>query len=108
MSSKLYIGNLSHSTTKDTLWNLFSQAGTVVSVDLITDRLSGRSKGYAFIAMSNVAEGERAIDMFNNMNLDDSEIRVSFAHRREDRDRISSRYNGQPLRYYKQDRKKPA
>jgi RNA recognition motif-containing protein len=84
MNSKLYIGNLSYSTTEEALWNLFSQAGTVVSVDLITDRLSTRSKGYAFIVMSNAAEAERSIDMFNGMSLDDREISVSLAHRRED------------------------
>jgi len=104
MNAKLYIGNLSYSTTEEALWNLFSQAGTVVSVDLITDRLGGRSKGYAFIVMSTAAEGERAIDMFNDLSLDDREIRVSFAHRREDS--ISSRDNNQSLRPSEQVRKK--
>ena len=84
MNSKLYVGNLSYSTTEDALWKLFSQSGTVVSVDLIKDRLSGQSKGYAFVVMSNPAEAEKAVEIFNGLNMDGSEIRVvSFAQRRE-------------------------
>lgn len=108
MNSKLYVGNLSYSTTEEALQTLFSQAGTVVSVDLIMDRLSGRSKGYAFIVMSNSFEGERSIDMFNAMSLDNREIRVSFVHRRDDRQSLSSRETGQSLRPYKQGRNKQA
>jgi RNA recognition motif-containing protein len=68
---------MSSSTTEDTLFNLFSKAGNVVSVDLIKDRVSGRSKGFAFIVMSNLAEAEKAIELFNVFNLDGSQIRVS-------------------------------
>jgi RNA recognition motif-containing protein len=56
MNSKLYIGNLSYSTTEDELRTLFSQAGAVTSVALIKDRETGRSKGFAFVEMGNQAE----------------------------------------------------
>ena len=101
MNSKLYVGNLSYSTTEDALFNLFSKAGTVVSVDLIQDRVSGRSKGYAFVLMSNPAEAQKAIEMFDGLSLDDSKIRVSSARRREDRGGISNRDNGQSFRSIK-------
>ena len=95
MSSKLYVGNLSYSTTEDALINLFSKAGTVVSVDLIKDRVSGRSKGYAFVLMSTPAEAQKAIDMYDGLSLDDSQISVSSARQREDRVGINNRDNGQ-------------
>ena len=83
MNYKLYVGNLPYSTREDALWKLFSQSGTVVSIDLIKDRLSGQSKGYAFIIMSSLLEAEKAIEMLNGLRLDDNEIRVSYARRRE-------------------------
>jgi len=83
MSYKLYAGNLPYSIGDDALWKLFSQSGTVVSVELIKDRLTKRSKGYAFIVMSNLLEAEKAVEMFNGLRLDTNEIRVSFARRPE-------------------------
>jgi RNA recognition motif-containing protein len=85
MESKLYVGNLSYSTTEEDLRNLFSQAGTVSSVALIKDRDSGQSKGFAFVEMSNQAEMEKAISMFNGHNMGDRELRVSIARPREER-----------------------
>jgi RNA recognition motif-containing protein len=83
MNSKLYVGNLSNTTTEDTLLNLFSQPGTVFSVDLIRDPLDKRSKGYAFILMSNQAAAYKAIEMLDGNNLDNTQISVSFAKRSE-------------------------
>jgi RNA recognition motif-containing protein len=85
MESKLYVGNLSYSTTEDELRNLFSQAGTVSSVALIKDRDTGQSKGFAFVEMSNQVEAEKAISMFNGQSLGQRELRVSLARPREDR-----------------------
>ena len=65
MNSKLLIRNLAYSTTEDELLTLFTLAGTVISVDIMRDRVSGRSQGYGFIQMSNLAEAERAVEMFN-------------------------------------------
>ena len=83
MGSKLYVGNLSDTTSEEALSKLFSQSGTVVSVDLIRDRLDNRSKGFAFVVMSNKAEAYKAIEMLDGNNLDNAQIRVSFAKQSE-------------------------
>jgi RNA recognition motif-containing protein len=98
MESKLYVGNLSFSTTEDDLQNLFLQAGTVVSVALIKDRDSGRSKGFAFVEMSNQAEAQKAIGMFNGHSLSDRELRVSIAQPREERGGFKDRGSGHTRR----------
>lgn len=85
METKLYVGNLSYSSTEDDLRTLFAQAGSVESVDLIKDRDSGRSKGFAFVVMANQAELEKAIQMFNGHNLDQRELTVNIARPREER-----------------------
>ncbi len=85
MESKLYVGNLSYSTTEDDLRNLFAQAGTVASVALIKDRDSGQSKGFAFVEMSTQVEAEKAISMFNGHMMAERELKVSMARPREDR-----------------------
>src|SRR5512138_2688077 len=85
MESKLYVGNLSYSTTEDDLRSLFSQAGTVASVALIKDRDSGQSKGFAFVEMSSQNEAQKAITMFNGFNVGNRELKVSMARPREER-----------------------
>ena len=76
MNSKLYIRNLSYLTTENDLRALFGQSGTVVWVDIIKDRVTGRSRGYGFIQMSDPVEAENAVDLFNGWSLDNSELRV--------------------------------
>ena len=85
MESKLYVGNLSYSTTEDDLRTLFAEAGTVASVALIKDRDTGQSKGFAFIEMSNQVEAEKAISMFNGRMVGERELKVSLARPRDDR-----------------------
>jgi RNA recognition motif-containing protein len=85
MESKLYVGNLSYSTTEDDLRTLFTQAGTVSSVALIKDRDSGQSKGFAFIEMSTQVEAEKAISMFNGHMAGERELKVSLARPKEER-----------------------
>jgi RNA recognition motif-containing protein len=85
MESKLYVGNLSYSTTEDDLRTLFFQAGTVSSVALIKDRDSGQSKGFAFVEMSSQSEAQKAITMFNGFSMGDRELKVSMAKPREER-----------------------
>ena len=85
METKLYVGNLTYETTEEDLQTLFSQAGTVESVDLIKDRDSGRSKGFAFVVMGNQAELENAIKMFNGYNLGERQLTVNIARPREKR-----------------------
>jgi cold-inducible RNA-binding protein len=93
METKLYVGNLSYDTTEDGLRTLFAQAGTVVSVDMIKDRDTGRMKGFAFVTMSSDEEAQNAIKLLNEKTLDDRAIRVNVARPREERPRRSS-YGG--------------
>jgi RNA recognition motif-containing protein len=65
MAKKLYVGGFSYNTSEDALKDYFSQAGQVESATIITDKISGRSKGFGFVEMSNDEEAEKAIEMFN-------------------------------------------
>jgi cold-inducible RNA-binding protein len=82
---KLYVGNLAFQTTGEDLQNLFSQAGTVNSVNIITDRDSGFSRGFGFVEMDSKAEGEAAISMFNGKDVEGRALNVNEAKPREDR-----------------------
>jgi RNA recognition motif-containing protein len=84
-NSKLYVGNLSYSTGEGDLQTLFAQAGSVKSVSLITDRDTGRSKGFAFIEMATQSEAEKAISMFNGKQMGDRTLTVNIARPREER-----------------------
>ncbi|MHB8134648.1 MAG: RNA recognition motif domain-containing protein [Anaerolineaceae bacterium] len=84
MGNKLYVGNLSYATTEDDLKTLFAKAGTVASVEVIKDRETGRSKGFAFVQMSTDAEAEDAIRLVNGQQLDNRDLRVSIARPREE------------------------
>ncbi len=85
MEVKLYVGNLSYTTTEADLKTLFAKAGQVASVALIKDRDTGNSKGFAFVEMSTQVEAEKAISMYNGFNLDNRELKVNLAKPREDR-----------------------
>ena len=85
MQTKIYVGNLSYDTTEDELRTLFTQAGTVAEVALIKDRDTGRSKGFAFIEMSNQSEAEKAIQMFNDYTLGNRPLKVNLARPKEER-----------------------
>jgi RNA recognition motif-containing protein len=80
---KLYVGNLSFGTMENDIHRLFSQAGSVESVSMITDRDTGRSRGFAFVEMSSKSEGESAIARFNSSELDGRSLVVSEAKPRE-------------------------
>jgi RNA recognition motif-containing protein len=79
MSVRLYVGNLAKSTTEDELKALFAKAGAVEAVEVIKDRDSGQSKGFAFITMTDQAEADKAIGMFNAYSLSDRELKVNVA-----------------------------
>jgi len=83
MSMKLYVGNLSFGTMEDDLRRLFSQAGSVESIAMVTDRDTGRSRGFAFVEMSSKSEGDAAIAKFNGSELDGRSLTVSEAKPRE-------------------------
>ncbi len=85
MEAKLYVGNLSKSTTQDELNALFSQAGEVTAAEVIKDRKSSESKGFAFITMSAQSEADKAVSMFNDYSLSDHVLKVDLAKPREQR-----------------------
>jgi len=85
MDVRLYAGNLAKSTTDDDLKSLFAQAGTVVTAEVIKDRNSGESKGFAFITMGDQAAAEKAISMFNAYSLKDRELKVNVAKPKTER-----------------------
>ena len=85
MEAKLYVGNLSYETTEQALRELFMQAGNVVSVALIKEPGTNRSKGFAFVEMSSQAEVQKAISMFNSYTLNDRQLNVNMARPREER-----------------------
>jgi len=79
MNKKLFVGNLSYDTNEDTLKELFSEAGTVESSVIITDKMSGRSKGFGFVEMSSDEETEKAIEMSNGKEIDGRSLTVNEA-----------------------------
>ena len=83
METKLYVGNLSFSTVEGDLHTLFSKAGSVKSVALITDRDTGRSRGFGFVEMETQAEAQKAVSMFNGTQLGDRTLTVNLAKPRE-------------------------
>ena len=91
MNKRLYVGNLSYETTEAVLSDLFGAVGAVVSVDLITDRYSGRSKGFAFVEMADESAAQQAIEQLNGRIVDGRDIKVAEARPRRQRD---SQYGG--------------
>jgi RNA recognition motif-containing protein len=83
MNARLYVGNLSRSTTQDELNVLFTQAGGVTATEVIKDRKSGESKGFAFITMGAQEQADKAISMFNGYELGGKELKVSMAKAKE-------------------------
>ena len=85
METKLYVGNLSYTTTEEDLQTLFTQAGSVSSVMLIKDRDTGRSKGFAFVEMGTPAEAQKAITQLHGSKFCDRDLTVNVARPREER-----------------------
>ncbi len=94
MNTRLYVGSLSYDTTEETLRDIFSQAGTVVSATVITDKYSGRSKGFGFVDMSSEEEADKAIEMFNGQEVDGRKIIVDKARpmKQSSRNRFRKRF----------------
>jgi RNA recognition motif-containing protein len=87
MGSKLYVGNLSYATSSSDLEQLFSQHGTVQSAEVISDRETGRSKGFGFVQMGSDEEAQAAIAALNGQQHDGRNLTVNEAKPREDRPR---------------------
>ena len=84
-SNKLYVGGLPYATTEDELEDLFAEHGTVESVRVITDRMTGRSKGFGFVEMSSSEEAQVAAEKLNNSELEGRTLVVNEARPREKR-----------------------
>ncbi|MBI2607560.1 MAG: RNA-binding protein [Candidatus Doudnabacteria bacterium] len=85
MAKKLFVGGIPYSTTDDQLKEMFSQAGTVVSAQIISDKFSGRSKGFAFVEMSSDEEANKAIEMLNGTEVGGRSIAVNEARPKTER-----------------------
>ena len=85
MAKKIYVGNLSYSTTEETLKNQFSQFGEVLSVSIIMDKVTEKSKGFGFVEMEDDAAADSAIATINQKEIDGRRVRVSEATERRGR-----------------------
>ena len=93
MSKRIYVGNLSYQTTEGDLSTLFEQVGQVDSVNVITDRDTGRSKGFAFVEMG-AEDAEKAIAQFNGQEINGRALTVNAARPREERSGNRGGYGG--------------
>src|SRR5215831_8149750 len=85
MNTRLYVGNLSFNTTADGVRTAFQQFGTVSDVHLVTDRETGRSRGFAFVTMGTTEEAAKAIEGMDGKTLDGRPLRVNEAEQRQQR-----------------------
>lgn len=88
MAKKLYVGNLSYSTTEEALSDLFAQYGEIVSTAVIKDRATGQSKGFGFIELADEAAAEKAITDLNGKEFEGRRIRVNVAEEKKPRPRF--------------------
>ena len=85
MSTKLFVGNLDFKVTENDLQDAFAAFGTVVEANLVTDRATGRPRGFAFVTMSSPADAQKAIDGMNGKDLGGRTLNVNVARPREER-----------------------
>jgi RNA recognition motif-containing protein len=85
MSTKLFVGNLSFNTTENDLQDAFAAHGVVTEANLMTDRTTGRPRGFGFITMASAEEAQKAIEAMNGASLDGRNLTVNEARPREDR-----------------------
>jgi RNA recognition motif-containing protein len=83
--SRLFVGNLSYQTMENDLQDYFSQAGVVTSVNLMLDKFTGRSRGFAFVEFSTAEEAQKAVEMFHNKDFQGRALTVNVARPREER-----------------------
>ena len=93
MSTKLFVGNLSYDVTENDLQDLFAQYGTVIEVNLMLDRVSGRSRGFAFVTMETKEAADAATQALNGNNWQGRNLSVNEARPREERPERSGRFS---------------
>lgn len=91
--SRLFVGNLSYQTGENDLQDYFAQAGAITSVNLMLDKMTGRSRGFAFIEYSSAEEAQRAVEQFHDQDFQGRKITVNIARPREERPR-NDRFGG--------------
>ena len=85
MGTRLYVGNLSFSSTGETVREAFARIGEVTDVHIVTDRTSGQSRGFGFVTMGSPAEAQKAIEAMNGKDMDGRALTVNVAKPREER-----------------------
>src|SRR5436305_13950000 len=93
-ATRLFVGNLSYQTMENDLQDYFSQAGVVTSVNLMLDKMTGKSRGFAFIEFANQDEANKAIEQFHNKEFQGRALTVNIARPREERERSPRWANG--------------
>ncbi len=83
--TRLFVGNLSYQTAESDLQNYFAQAGSVTSVNLMLDKVTGKSRGFAFVEYANPEEANKAIEQFHNKEFQGRSLTVNIARPREER-----------------------
>ena len=94
MNNKLFVGGISFSTTEDRLAQLFAEIGELQSIKIITDRDTGRSRGFGFVEMTSEEDAQAAIEKFNGFELDGRDLSVKVAEERRPYDRKRSNFGG--------------
>ena len=92
--ARLFVGNLSFQTGENELQDLFAQAGPVTSVNLMLDKMTGRSRGFAFVEYATPGDAEKAISQFHDKDFQGRKITVNIARPREERPPRSDRFSG--------------
>ncbi|MBY0111126.1 RNA-binding protein [Patescibacteria group bacterium] len=93
-TNKLYVGGIPYRTTEDEMRTAFEEAGTVTSVSIIMDRMTGRSRGFGFVEMADEAQAQAAIDRWDGKEFDGRTLSVSFARPQGDRPQGGGRSGG--------------
>ena len=94
--NRLFVGNLSFQTTENDLQDHFAQAGVVSNVNLMLDRATGRSRGFAFIEYATAEEANRAVEQFHGQDFQGRPLTVNIARPREEREPRAPRYGDRP------------
>jgi RNA recognition motif-containing protein len=100
MAKKIYVGNMNYNTSEDTLRQLFAQYGEVVSVNVITDRYTGRAKGFGFVEMATEDAARSAMTALNGKEVDGRQLKVNEANEKPRDSNRSGGGGGNRSRYY--------
>lgn len=93
--TRLFVGNLSYQTMENDLQDYFSQAGAVTSVNLMMDKMTGKSRGFAFVEFGSAEEANKAIEQFHNKEFQGRSLTVNIARPREERAPQQQRWTGE-------------